>query len=310
VALVDWDLNPAASIERLVEGTAHRPYARRALAPALVRGLAVLAPRDGEEPNVVAVEPAKRRDRLRHATAAYRAALVLLTLTLFGFAVALRYLLGAFTDDRTAALAALGAIALVPAFYAPVGYLYDLPHLALFTLALALLAHRRFGLLLALLPLVALSKETAVLLPFLFALLERARLDSPRYRRLLIVQIGTCVGIEALLRAAVASRPGSPAEWHLFDHNLPLLLGQLPAEEVESAGPALLFLALLGAAIVRRSAAPRFLRVALWMGTPLLALGLFFGYVEEVRQYMELYPVLVGLIVAARTPSAAEPAAP
>ena len=70
-------------------------------------------------------------------------------------------------------------------------------------------------------------------------------------------------------------------------------------EVLRAANPTnfnLLFLLALPLLVHRWSAKPLFLRRALWIAVPLLVLTFGLGFFDELRDYYEVYPVLVLLL--------------
>jgi hypothetical protein len=130
-----------------------------------------------------------------------------------------------------------------------------------------------------------------VLLTLVFAIHHgrRARLERALLVRLLAFQAFVFLAVKSGLAVVFADNPGGVVEFHLLDHNLPLL---------RSAGVSAIvpWLAIALCILYRRSEKPQFLRDALWILVPLLGLTLFLGYIDELRDYYEVYPVVVLLL--------------
>ena len=109
-------VDPRGGLAVLVAGTAERPFVYRQLAPLLIRAGAQLFD--------VSLETA---------------ALGLLFASCVGWVWAMRFLAGAVFSRYEAFLAAVLIAGPLPLFVLAGGYVYDVPHLALFTLGLALL---------------------------------------------------------------------------------------------------------------------------------------------------------------------------
>lgn len=85
---------------------------------------------------------------------------------------------------------------------------------------------------------------------------------------------------------------GGMAQFHLVDYNL-YTIGKLSIETVVALGIIALF-------IYRGwKDKPEFLRDALWIAVPLFVLTLFLGYIDEQRDFYELYPVAALLVYPA-----------
>jgi hypothetical protein len=187
--------------------------------------------------------------------------------------------------------AALTTALLAPLFILPfvVGaYVYDVPHLALTTLALALLARRQWTAYLALFPWLVLSRETAILLVPVYALLARPALPPFQIRWAVLSQLAAAVVVKAVLAWHFAANPGALLETHLIEQ-----YAWLKHDRGVVVGLALLA-ALVIALVVRRRRAP--LPASLEAVTLLIpayfAAFILFGYPGELRAVVEVYPVL------------------
>lgn len=291
----------AAMLRDMVEGAAYRPFVTRALVPVIIRFFLWLLPEGAEEAlrQAIADSPAGPFlvvgfDYSEADLALYAVAVGVMFLLLLLFAAALHDLLrGLFVLPRGLQYAAsLFGLALIRPYFAFFyHYVYDFGSLALATLVLAMLAHRRWrGFCLAYL-LASLNKETTLLFTLFFAIHYRRRLPGPLFRRLLVFQ----AVVFALTRGALAvifrDNPGGPLEFYLFSHNLMIFLERfylyLP--------PLRVFLTFAVLSFYRWREKPAFLKDALWMLAVMLGLDLFFGMVDEVRDLYEVYPVALAL---------------
>jgi hypothetical protein len=215
------------------------------------------------------------------------ASLAISYLALLGFAWAFWYLAIRFLPTRRAQqMTLLAPLTLCPLFLVQ-RQIYDFPTLFLFTLALALLAHEKFFGYLLLLPLVCLTKETALLLIFFFAFHFRAW--TRQYAILLGVQLWTYAATRFSLMWIFRNSAGSDLEFHLIDQI-----------HFYSANPAFALLllgfvvAVIALAAYQFSAKPKFLRDAvLTIGIPLAVLFIFFGFPFELRVFFEAHPALL-----------------
>jgi hypothetical protein len=148
------------------------------------------------------------------------AALWLLRLSCVGWLWALRWLAGAVLPKDYAFLAASsGPIFFVPFVVGTFGlWVYDVPGLALFTLGLAFLAHHRWALYYALLPVGLLNRETAALLIMVYALYAQPHLGRRRFYLALAYQGGAVVVVKLFLAWRYAANFGAVFYNYLPDH--------------------------------------------------------------------------------------------
>jgi hypothetical protein len=291
--------NPQSHVVDMVYGRAVRPYQYRVLVPWMVRTALGAVPETVKRALAGAASPSLFYP-MRWETsfaAGYGIVFALLLLSLLGFVSAFRYLYGALFEDRRFVrdTAAIAAVLVLPALFSRHGrYVYDFPALFLFTLGLGLIVTRRWGWFVVLFPLACLNKETAILLSLVFAIHYRrsSTLLHPRmYRRLLAYQLTVFVAIRAALMYLFRSNRGRVVEFHLIDYNLlNVVLEPYSVAAVLTAGALML---LLAHGWQRK---PVFLRESLVMLVPLVGLSLLFGYIDELRDYYEAYPVVVLLV--------------
>ena len=108
---------------------------------------------------------------------------------------------------------------LLPTAFLVGAYFYDFPELLFLSLGYLLALRRRYWLLLLLVPVASLNKETALLLPALVSPILLVALG--RRRTIVYVLVGTALGLAATLavRVMLDLTRGSPAILHLF-HNV------------------------------------------------------------------------------------------
>jgi hypothetical protein len=134
-----------------------------------------------------------------------------------------------------------------------------------------------------------LNKETTILLTLQFIVYFglQKNLKSSLFWRLLAAQLV----IFALSRAGLAllfgQAPGGLVEFHLFDHNLPLLVRWISQP---SAVAYLLCLLLLVLFFYQWKEQPLFLRDGLWILAILVGMTFFWGWLNEWRDYLEAFP--------------------
>ena len=184
------------------------------------------------------------------------------------------------------------AVLLLPAFFDKASYLYDFPALMLFTLGLALLARRKFAGFLTVFILGCINKETIILLTMIYFLhhLKSSSISKFRFYSLLLIQIVIFLIVKMILFIVFKNNPGGFVIFHLFDYNLQTI-GRMGIE----TAAALLIIAV--AVFHGWKDKPALLKDALWIAVPLFVLTFFFGYIDEQRDFYELYPVLMLLIL-------------
>lgn len=186
--------------------------------------------------------------------------------------------------DVAGVLALLG----LPAFFRYVNYLYDLPTLLLYTLCLLLMLRRNWPAYGIAFVLCALSKETAALLIPVYLLTFRREAGSARiFDGVLAFQVAAFVAVRASLMLVYGANPGSAVEFQL-QHNLMLT----PYGPGDFAAGCVFLLAVAH----DWHAKPLLLRNTVLMIVPLLWLTFLFGYLDELRDYYEVYPGAVATI--------------
>ncbi len=276
--------DPAAFVA-MVHGQAFRPYVYRLLVPTLIRWIS---------PVFASVSaPYTFRTWELEYFPQYLTAVILLFVFLIGFYFAFRYLFQSIyrTSTLFLDLASLLVLLCLPTFFRYYNYIYDLATVCLFTLGLALLVNRKWVFYMAAFIIGCLNKETSILLPFIFGLYYWKRLDRRKFLILLAMQAAIFMAIREGIVYAFRTNPGVSPEWHLLDHNLPLILQPYPVSLIAS----MLFLAVL--VFYGWTEKPEFLKVSLLTFPVLLGMAFLFGYLDELRAYYEAYPVLALLIV-------------
>jgi hypothetical protein len=168
------------------------------------------------------------------------------------------------------------------------GYPYDFPQAFVFTLALTALLARRWWFLPAFAA-AAYSKETSVLLTAAFVLLA-PEYRSRRFWGLLAAQLAVFAAVRGWLELHYPA-PEPPAGFWAFSRNLKYF------SFVLFYSWSMPFFA-IGAArmLALRRRFPRPLVRLLVLAVPLVGMALLRGWLEEMRQYLELLPV-AGLLV-------------
>jgi hypothetical protein len=281
----------------MVYGRAAKPFVYRTLLPTAVRVLASAIPAEARSRLNAWASQSPAIDNMftilgweREQLTEYFIALVLMYLCLWGFVRALGYLLDGVYEasERVRDVCVLVALLGLTQFFRYYSYLYDLPTLFLFTLGLGLMVRERWCPFLLVDALGCLNKETTILLTLVFAIryYDRARLRRRAFWQLLLAQLAIFAASRAVLTAVFWNNPGSLFQVLFPRHNLDVL-GAYPLAAVFGwCGVALLL-------AYKWRGKPRFLRQALWIVVPLVVLTFFFGYLDELRDYYEAYPIVL-----------------
>lgn len=286
-----------SSMTRLVDGSALAPFVRRRLLPDLTRVLsAVLPPRCWEVVDGAVHGSGRSAQLLRRVFqrqcwkrdnySIVFPALFLIWCSVVGFMLACRWLVHCLYETPPWLADVLGGLLGLALLggqgdWHYCGYPYDFPNAFVFTLALTALIAGRWWFPLAF-AVAAYSKETAVLLIFAHILLAPERRSRSFWRRLalLVVLYG---GIRAWIQLQYQA-PSGPFWFPL--RNLRWLVLQAFF---------LWFLPLALVALVRFAAHwrdyPMPLRRLALLLIPLVGMAFFKGWIEEMRQYLELLPV-------------------
>jgi hypothetical protein len=283
----------------LVYGRGYKPFVYRTLLPSAVRAVAEVTPtalKDRissayEHRKIRLVEMLKWQEEYVYE---YFVALALMFCCLVGFAFTLRHLTNLFYDYPcfVADLAPVGGLMVLPVFFRYYSYIYDPCTLLLFALAVSSLVTRKRVLFYVIFALASFNKETSILLSGLFLIQEIGFMRKTTLVRHLLYQASLWVAIRGFLLFLFRNNPGSMLEFHLI-HNAGLLFR--PVWLLYFVGVTVIFWVLVGRGWTKK---PAFLRKGLLVTLiPLFSLALFFGYVDELRDYYEAFPFLFLLLV-------------
>ncbi len=221
----EWSLlegSQRASLEAMTEGTAHRPFAYRALIPFVVNQVAKWMP-DGLRESLAQsttiyafwkIEPRPSAD----LTVKYHITLLLMFLSLFlmMFMVRLTTKVQWPKQELLCDVSPLLMVILLPMTFVQGGYFYDFPELLGVFTAFFLCITQRFAWLLALLPLMILNKESNLVVPALLAPIFYHHLG---FKKTIYWTAGlTLLGLPPFLslRHLYQDNPGSQIEFHLY----------------------------------------------------------------------------------------------
>jgi hypothetical protein len=274
----------------MLEGVAYRPHVYRVLVPYTARILSSQMPEEVKTSLRVSIKDTRLAAKLGWDSDNIPAYVVVTLITFccfLGFAFALRKLSLRFYPNMISVAdfaPALGLLVL-PSLFRYYNQLYDPATLLLWACALLFLAQRAIIPYYVFFVLAVINKETAILLVPLFALAFR---ETTRIRKIAL-HVGLQLIVFGVIRIAVlhayAANPGGLLEFHL---NGNLLIFEKPGAIVY-----LLAMYGLGGYLVSKNwhSKPSLLRLGiLFVFAPLVLLSLFFGNLDEPRQYYEAFP--------------------
>ena len=276
----------------MIYGQAYKPFVYRTLLPSSVRAITSLIPPTVRESINQASWPINNWEQ--NLFTEYLVASMLMCASLMGIHFTLKYFFnGIFQASETFVdLVSLVALVCLPFFFKYYNYIYDFPTLLLFTLGLGLMVRRKWWLFLIVFSIGCLNKETTILLTMVFTIYYFGRwslISRKMYILLLLSQFSVFLLTRVAFSWVFRNNPGSMLEFHLLDHNV---------EQLSRPFSPIILLCLLIIIFItyKWSEKPTFLKVALCIAAPLLLTTLFFGFLDELRDYYELYPILVLLI--------------
>ena len=292
-----------ADFPDMVYGKAYRPFVTRALFPVVVRvvsqaippGLESVVERSALGSRIISSKYFKEGPKwqmpfLREYLVAYLltiGCLILLGLTM----EALWKILLRPSTPHAYLFGTLGLAAL-PICFEYYSHIYDFPSLLFYTVCLYLMASRRWKSYFAVFALSCLSKETTVLLIAVFALyfVKCEASERRTYWRFISIQVLVFLVTRGGIAWIFRNNPGSLVEFHLLDHNLRVLTTPWSVQALVAWG------IIVGLFFKDFAQKPWLLRVAAGMIVPLLALTFFFGFLDELRDYYEVYVPVLALV--------------
>lgn len=213
--------------------------------------------------------------------------------SLVGFLIVLRLFLLAFLS-MSSGLSHLAVLAVgigLPITLVGKMYIYDFSQLLLFTAGLILLFQQRWHWFYPIYALACINKETSILLPVVLFCWLGLKALRPPYRWHLLSQALIGFGICYVIGYIFQNNPGGTLEWHLH-RNISMSISTLGKFRVV----VLIFAITLS--LWKFSRAPLFLRRGLAATLPvLMCTAFFFGYFDELRNYYEALPFIIGLIL-------------
>lgn len=296
------DKNPRATFPNMVHGVAHKPFVYRALIPGSVRLISRISP-EGLKNRVRSWPYGKRLVGILAWDERYLYEYVIGTLLMLscfmGFAYCMRFLLTFYYHypGFVSTLVPAGVLGVLPIIFCHNNYYASYPYdpctVFLFSLAIVFIATRKHVLFYLVFLLATVNKETSLLLIALFVLHESKTKTISKYW---VHLMGLCfcwAVVKLTLTLIFWHNPGSIVEFTLIDHNL-----RMPVEHPLGFFYALAVF-LLSAWLIkfRWKERPVFLRQGLMVTLmPLVVIGMFVGYLDELRIYSETLPFVVLLM--------------
>ncbi|MBS1912780.1 MAG: hypothetical protein JST22_12400 [Bacteroidetes bacterium] len=291
-----FNADPQSRISDIIYGRADRPYVQRVLIPVItrtVRGTIPDAAADSLSARAQRVPKVREEMQRLHwegrFLTEYLIALGLAFASLLAFTFTVRTLWTTFyeTDRWITNAVPLAALLLLPPIF-PTGphYIYDFPALFLFTLGMVALLQHRWVLYYPVLAIGLLNKETMVLLPLLFILLNHRMLRSRAVLLHIAAQGAIFLAIKFAIAAAFAGNPGNTMDFHLFANVDILLRGY-------GIGALLVIAAFAWLLLHDWRHKHRDLKVAALLIVPMFLLLCWGGIITELRDLYELFPIVL-----------------
>jgi len=289
-----------AMFPEMVYGTAWKPFVYRTLLPTTVRAISEVIPQkvhnyftekvSNSQLSILVLEKLKWESEY---ITEYLVAMLLMYLSLLGFVYAFRKL---FNEIYSSSKWFINFISIVMLFALPpmfqyYSYVYDFPTLFLFTLGLLFLKQRNWSYFLILFFIACFNKETTILLTLVFVIhhYKDSSISKKVYTQLIAAQLAIFLMVKILLYFIFLNNAGGFVEFHLIDRNYLIFNGY-------SLVVFVVLLTIFLGIFSRWDEKPKFLKDSLWIAIPLLILTLFLGFFDELRDYYEVFPVIVLLI--------------
>jgi hypothetical protein len=294
-------------LHSMVEGTQMQPFVRRALVPFVIRGIERVVPAAVQERisgGVMASMPFAATFFKSPAEVFRKSCAVLLIwLSMWGFSLFFYYLYVAVypRSGLIVSLFPLVALTVLPVHFFRAFMLYDIPGLFFTTACLYFLLKERWGWYYLCFLLAAVNKESSVFLITVFLFMYFGKYASRRLALHVLAQALIWSAVFLSLFLLYRHNPGDVFEFALVRNLLAwkVAYGLIGGLQMITYG-ALLFFALLS-----WKERPRVVRRMFLGLTPLFLMSLFVGYIEELRVYYEIFPVIMLLLLPSVFPSTA-----
>ncbi len=305
--------NYVTAFDRIITGTADRPFAYRVFLPMVANFLKPVVPKsialklETGLDTIVGDKIIMKRFSGRLFPRQVATILVMMYLSLVGFVFAIWRLLQKLGyNSKVQYVFPLLALVGCMVFFG-FGYMYDLPVLFFFSMSLLLMFEKRWGWFLLIFACATLNKETSIFLFPVFALYFYNRMPRRKFAILSASQIGIYGLVHGIVMFVFRNNPGSIVQWHFYD--------QIDKfKEIVQTTPILLVEWMATVAIIiilvayRWSYKPLFLRIALSILPVFLILFVLWGFPLEIRSMLEVYPIVVILMLPPQAMSQDKPA--
>jgi hypothetical protein len=287
-------------VDDMIEGKYRKPYVYRTLVPTTIRIISNIIPESIHKntENFVRQNPKLNAtfDNLEWQQEValkffISSAFMILSFIAFGYLIPnFVFLFTALENTYLNKIFISGlSLVLLPGFFLYGSHIYDPPQLFLFALALYVLYKQKFSLFYLLFILVTINKETSLLLIGVFFFYFFKKIPDKKYIYLIITYIFTYLLIRVIIIYVFSENEGPFLEYHFAEHNLRVRYS-LIALTMNSG----FFILLLLLTFINWKSKPSFIKTSFWViFIPTFILTLFFGYVDELRVYYELYPILI-----------------
>ena len=289
-----------AMFPEMIYGTAWKPFVYRTLLPTTVRVISEIIPEDVHtyfsdkvSSNYFFLQVLEKLKWESEFITEYLVAMVLMYLSLLGFVFVFRKLFKEIYSSPEWFINIISIIMLfaLPPMFQYYSYVYDFPTLFLFTLGLVFLKQKNWGYFLTLFFIACFNKETIILLTLIFTIhyYNDSSISKKVYTQIILAQIFIFILVKMLLYFIFLNNAGGFVEFHLIDRNYLVFNGYLLSTYI------MLLIIFLGI-FSRWNEKPRFLKDSIWIAIPLIILTFFLGFFDELRDYYEVFPVIILLI--------------
>lgn len=287
-------------VDDMIEGKYRKPYVYRTLVPTTIRIISNIIPESVHKntENFVRQNPKlnatfdnlewQKEPALKFFISS---AFMILSFIAFGYLIPNFVFL--FTDIARTYLNKIFisglSLVLLPGFFLYGSHIYDPPQLFFFALALYVLYKQKFNLFYPLFVLVTVNKETSLLLVGVFFFYFFRKIPEKKFIYLVILYVFTFLAIRVFITYLFSENEGPFLEYHFVEHNLRIRYS-LIALTMNSG----FFILLMLLNFLKWKTKPEFIKTSFWViFLPTFVLTIFFGYVDELRVYYELYPILI-----------------
>lgn len=287
-------------VDDMIEGKYRKPYVYRTLIPTTIRIISNLIPENIHKntENFVRQTPKLNAtfDNLRwqkEPALKFFISSVFMILCFIAFGYLIPNFVFLFADIAKTYLNKIFisglSLVLLPGFFLYGSHIYDPPQLFLFALALYFLYRQKFNLFYLLFILVTINKETSLLLIGVFFFYFFRKIPDKKFIYLIILYIFTYLIIRVIITYVFSENEGPFLEYHFTEHNLRIRYS-LIALTMNSG----FFILLLFLTFIKWKTKPVFIKTSFWViFLSIFVLTIFFGYLDELRVYYELYPILL-----------------